>query len=177
VHEAQTLTYLRLKGCAVGLLMNFNDTMLKKWPAARRALTFRAKRIKRPSLRPLRSLRLCVTAEPRATTKLPTIFDRRRATRPELLPEVSHPPIAGEIGAIETTRQQGNATPSRQVLHGFAEVAPRHPSIPWRLGALAIRSGAPPWIVTRPPARSSTTMVPGPQPRPAAPPRPTAAKI
>jgi GxxExxY protein len=29
VHEAQTLTYVRLSGCAVGLLMNFNCTMLK----------------------------------------------------------------------------------------------------------------------------------------------------
>jgi GxxExxY protein len=29
VHEAQTLTYVRLGGCAVGLLMNFNSTMLK----------------------------------------------------------------------------------------------------------------------------------------------------
>ncbi len=29
VHEAQTLTYLRLSGCRVGLLMNFNSAMLK----------------------------------------------------------------------------------------------------------------------------------------------------
>jgi GxxExxY protein len=29
VHEAQTLTYLRLSGCNVGLLMNFNSVMLK----------------------------------------------------------------------------------------------------------------------------------------------------
>lgn len=29
VHEAQTLTYLRLSGCKVGLLMNFNSGMLK----------------------------------------------------------------------------------------------------------------------------------------------------
>ena len=29
VHEAQTLTYLRLSGCKVGLLMNFNSVMLK----------------------------------------------------------------------------------------------------------------------------------------------------
>ena len=29
VHEAQTLTYLRLSGCKVGLLMNFNSAMLK----------------------------------------------------------------------------------------------------------------------------------------------------
>jgi GxxExxY protein len=30
VHEAQTLTYLRLSGCAVGLLMNFNGVTLKE---------------------------------------------------------------------------------------------------------------------------------------------------
>jgi len=29
VHKAQTLTYLRLSTCAVGLLMNFNSVMLK----------------------------------------------------------------------------------------------------------------------------------------------------
>ena len=29
VHEAQTLTYLRLSSCKVGLLMNFNSVMLK----------------------------------------------------------------------------------------------------------------------------------------------------
>jgi GxxExxY protein len=29
VHEAQTLTYLHLSGCQVGLLMNFNSAMLK----------------------------------------------------------------------------------------------------------------------------------------------------
>jgi GxxExxY protein len=29
VHEAQALTYLRLSGCRVGLLMNFNSVMLK----------------------------------------------------------------------------------------------------------------------------------------------------
>lgn len=29
VHKAQTLTYLRLSGCAVGLLMNFNAVLLK----------------------------------------------------------------------------------------------------------------------------------------------------
>jgi GxxExxY protein len=29
VHKAQTLTYLRLSGCAVGLLMNFNVVLLK----------------------------------------------------------------------------------------------------------------------------------------------------
>jgi GxxExxY protein len=29
VHEAQTLTYLRLSGCRVGLLMNFNSVVLK----------------------------------------------------------------------------------------------------------------------------------------------------
>jgi GxxExxY protein len=29
VHEAQTLTYLRLSGCTVGLLMNFNNVLLK----------------------------------------------------------------------------------------------------------------------------------------------------
>ncbi len=29
VHEAQTLTYLRLSGCRIGLLMNFNSVMLK----------------------------------------------------------------------------------------------------------------------------------------------------
>jgi len=29
VHEAQTLTYLRLSGCEVALLMNFNSVMLK----------------------------------------------------------------------------------------------------------------------------------------------------
>jgi GxxExxY protein len=28
-HEAQTLTYLRLSGCRIGLLMNFNSVMLK----------------------------------------------------------------------------------------------------------------------------------------------------
>ena len=30
VHEAQTLTYLRLSGCAVALLMNFNSVLLKQ---------------------------------------------------------------------------------------------------------------------------------------------------
>jgi GxxExxY protein len=29
LHEAQTLTYVRLSGCLVGLLMNFNSTLLK----------------------------------------------------------------------------------------------------------------------------------------------------
>jgi GxxExxY protein len=29
VHEAQLLTYLRLSGCGVGLLLNFNTTLLK----------------------------------------------------------------------------------------------------------------------------------------------------
>jgi GxxExxY protein len=29
VHEAQTLTYLRLSACKIGLLMNFNSVMLK----------------------------------------------------------------------------------------------------------------------------------------------------
>jgi GxxExxY protein len=29
VHEAQLLTYLRLSGCAVGLLLNFNTALLK----------------------------------------------------------------------------------------------------------------------------------------------------
>jgi GxxExxY protein len=29
VHEARTLTYLRLSGCRIGLLMNFNSVMLK----------------------------------------------------------------------------------------------------------------------------------------------------
>jgi GxxExxY protein len=29
VHEAQTLTYLRLSGCRIGLLMNFNSVVLK----------------------------------------------------------------------------------------------------------------------------------------------------
>ena len=29
VHEAQTSTYLRLSGCRIGLLMNFNTVMLK----------------------------------------------------------------------------------------------------------------------------------------------------
>ena len=29
VHEAQTLTYLRLSGCKLALLMNFNSAMLK----------------------------------------------------------------------------------------------------------------------------------------------------
>ena len=29
VHKAQTLTYLRLSGCAIGLLMNFNVVLLK----------------------------------------------------------------------------------------------------------------------------------------------------
>ena len=29
VHEAQTLTYLRLSGCRFGLLINFNSVMLK----------------------------------------------------------------------------------------------------------------------------------------------------
>ena len=30
VHEAQVLTYLRLSGCKVGLLMNFNSAVLKE---------------------------------------------------------------------------------------------------------------------------------------------------
>lgn len=29
VHEAQTLTYLRLSGCQIALLMNFNSVLLK----------------------------------------------------------------------------------------------------------------------------------------------------
>jgi GxxExxY protein len=29
IHEAQTLTYLRLSGCRIGLLMNFNCVLLK----------------------------------------------------------------------------------------------------------------------------------------------------
>jgi GxxExxY protein len=29
IHEAQTRTYLRLSGCQIGLLMNFNAAMLK----------------------------------------------------------------------------------------------------------------------------------------------------
>jgi GxxExxY protein len=29
IHEAQMLTYLRLSGCRVGLLMNFNSVLLK----------------------------------------------------------------------------------------------------------------------------------------------------
>jgi GxxExxY protein len=29
VHEAQLLTYLRLSGCGVGLLLNFNTALLK----------------------------------------------------------------------------------------------------------------------------------------------------
>ncbi len=29
VHEAQTLAYLRLSGCRIGLLMNFNSVLLK----------------------------------------------------------------------------------------------------------------------------------------------------
>ncbi len=29
IHEAQMLTYLRLSGCKIGLLMNFNDVTLK----------------------------------------------------------------------------------------------------------------------------------------------------
>jgi GxxExxY protein len=29
LHEAQLLTYVRLSGCLVGLLMNFNSAMLK----------------------------------------------------------------------------------------------------------------------------------------------------
>jgi GxxExxY protein len=29
IHEAQTLTYLRLSGCRTGLLMNFNGVLLK----------------------------------------------------------------------------------------------------------------------------------------------------
>jgi GxxExxY protein len=29
VHQAQTLTYLRLSGCKVGLLINFNSVLLK----------------------------------------------------------------------------------------------------------------------------------------------------
>jgi len=29
LHQSQLLTYLRLSGCRVGLLMNFNNTMLK----------------------------------------------------------------------------------------------------------------------------------------------------
>ncbi len=29
VHEAQTLTYLRLSGCRIGALLNFNSVMLK----------------------------------------------------------------------------------------------------------------------------------------------------
>jgi GxxExxY protein len=30
IHEAQLLSYLKLSGCKVGLLMNFNVTLLKK---------------------------------------------------------------------------------------------------------------------------------------------------
>jgi hypothetical protein len=29
IHEAQALTYLRLSGCKIGLLMNFNSLVLK----------------------------------------------------------------------------------------------------------------------------------------------------
>ena len=29
VHEAQTLTYLRLSGCQIGLMINFNSVLLK----------------------------------------------------------------------------------------------------------------------------------------------------
>ena len=29
LHESQTLTYVRLSGCLVGLLMNFNSMLLK----------------------------------------------------------------------------------------------------------------------------------------------------
>jgi GxxExxY protein len=29
IHEAQVLTYLRLSGCKIGLLMNFNSLVLK----------------------------------------------------------------------------------------------------------------------------------------------------
>jgi GxxExxY protein len=29
IHEAQVLTYLRLSGCRVGLLINFNSVLLK----------------------------------------------------------------------------------------------------------------------------------------------------
>ncbi|WP_275112939.1 GxxExxY protein [Rhodopila globiformis] len=29
IHEAQTLTYLRLSGCGIDLLMNFNSVLLK----------------------------------------------------------------------------------------------------------------------------------------------------
>jgi GxxExxY protein len=29
IHEAQTRTYLRLSGCGIGLLMNFNSVLLK----------------------------------------------------------------------------------------------------------------------------------------------------
>jgi len=29
IHEAQILTYLRLSGCKIGLLMNFNSILLK----------------------------------------------------------------------------------------------------------------------------------------------------
>jgi len=29
VHEAQTLTHLKLSGCAIGLLINFNNVLLK----------------------------------------------------------------------------------------------------------------------------------------------------
>ncbi len=34
VHESQLLTYLHLSGCRVGLLLNFNTTLLKKVSAA-----------------------------------------------------------------------------------------------------------------------------------------------
>ena len=30
IHTAQLLTYLKLSGCTVGLLMNFNETLMKK---------------------------------------------------------------------------------------------------------------------------------------------------
>jgi hypothetical protein len=29
IHEAQLLSYLKLSGCKVGLLINFNETLLK----------------------------------------------------------------------------------------------------------------------------------------------------
>ena len=37
VHHAQLITYLKLTGCPVGLLINFNVTSVRTWPEARGA--------------------------------------------------------------------------------------------------------------------------------------------